>query len=191
MQTEAEKYNDMVMFDFLDTYRNLTIKSLVTMDWAYNNINAAYYFKIDDDVFVKLKAIFQIIKENVHEEKILMGRCIFKDRPKRSPSNQYYVSTKMYAGEYYPPFCYGGYIISRKSLEVILPLSDITPLITLEDVSMGILLKAAGNISMISITGWRGDYYTRAHCPSNPTYHPLTAQNIKTSWRLCKEKLEV
>jgi hypothetical protein len=45
---ESEQYGDIVQGDFLDTYRNLSFKSLTAWRWIIHNCkNAKYYLKID------------------------------------------------------------------------------------------------------------------------------------------------
>ena len=36
LQEEAQLHDDIVVFDFLDTYVNLTIKTIVSLKWIFN-----------------------------------------------------------------------------------------------------------------------------------------------------------
>lgn len=53
---ENDLYNDIVQQDFLDSYRNLTLKSIMALDWVVKHCpNAKYVLKTDDDVIVIIK----------------------------------------------------------------------------------------------------------------------------------------
>ena len=59
---ESEKYHDIVQFDFLDTYKNLTIKTVSALKWAkYNCPSVRYILKTDDDTFNNIPGILKFI----------------------------------------------------------------------------------------------------------------------------------
>ena len=144
---EAQKYGDIVMFNFMDSSDNLTVKTLVTLDWAQRYYRSQYFFNVDDDMFVKLKLILIILKKCVQHDKVIIGDCNMKAPPDGKKTSKYYVTHEMYSPEYFPTFCDGtGYIISIPAIQSILPYSGTTPVTRLEDVSLGILAKRAGNV---------------------------------------------
>lgn len=50
---ESHIYNDIVQQDFLDSYRNLTFKAMMALDWLVKYCSQArYVLKTDDDVVV-------------------------------------------------------------------------------------------------------------------------------------------
>jgi hypothetical protein len=55
---EGTIYRDLVVFDMIDTYRNLSLKSLLGLHWV-NEFCAETRFvlKVDDDVYVNLRTI--------------------------------------------------------------------------------------------------------------------------------------
>ncbi len=55
VEKENQKYGDILLGDFLDTYRNLSFKSLIAWRWIkYNCMKASYFLKMD----VSLELIF-------------------------------------------------------------------------------------------------------------------------------------
>jgi len=53
-QRERQLYRDVVVADFVDTYRNLSLKSLSGLLWARQHCRAARYIvKADDDVYMR------------------------------------------------------------------------------------------------------------------------------------------
>ena len=55
---ENELHQDLVQFDFIDSYRNVTIKTLAGLNWAAVNCpTASYVIKADDDLYYNLELI--------------------------------------------------------------------------------------------------------------------------------------
>ena len=168
LNEETEEYRDIIVFDFLDNYNNLTTKTLLTLSWAYKHLNTDYYLKVDDDLFVNVKGIRDVLRRKIQDKKAIVGTCLFHKEVKREKHNKYHVDKDVYAPEFWPPFCLGTYAISRGAVRAILPVSYVTPVVKLEDVSLGLLAHAAGNISIVQVNSWRGEGYTRPIVPRVP-----------------------
>ncbi|KAJ6658299.1 hypothetical protein lerEdw1_020571 [Lerista edwardsae] len=55
LEKESSLYRDIIQQDFLDTYNNLTLKTLMGMEWISKFCpNAAYVMKADSDVFLNV-----------------------------------------------------------------------------------------------------------------------------------------
>lgn len=55
---EDNIHNDIIQFDFIDTYHNLTIKTLAAINWAELNCpSAKFVIKADQDVYYNLEVI--------------------------------------------------------------------------------------------------------------------------------------
>ena len=55
---------DILQWDFLDTYRNLTIKSILALRWAaYSCREAAYVVEMDDDVFLHTPNLVRLLEK--------------------------------------------------------------------------------------------------------------------------------
>lgn len=67
---EDNIHNDIIQFDFIDTYHNLTIKTLAGLHWAAINCpSAKYVIKADQDVYYNLDVITN--KLSILEEEYL------------------------------------------------------------------------------------------------------------------------
>lgn len=63
IEEEDKRHGDMVMGNFVDTYRNMTYKHVMGLKWvAYHCRNARYVFKADDDIFVDLNQLTYYLK---------------------------------------------------------------------------------------------------------------------------------
>ncbi|XP_075547265.1 beta-1,3-galactosyltransferase 4-like [Dermacentor variabilis] len=59
---ESARYGDIIQADFRDTYRNLTLKSVFLLKWAFMYCSRAQFLlKTDDDVFVNVDNLVRFL----------------------------------------------------------------------------------------------------------------------------------
>ena len=64
IRKENDLYRDIVQEDFIDSYRNLTVKSIMALKWATKYCkNAKLIFKMDDDTLVNTFLLLKLLKE--------------------------------------------------------------------------------------------------------------------------------
>ena len=164
LQEEAQIYDDIVVFDFLDTYVNLTIKTIVSLNWVFNVYNTDIFLKLDDDVLLNVTDVYQTISRYIHDKtgcfrNSILGDCISGKFVRRNLKHKWGVSRKEYSPARYPRYCTGViYALTRSAVSLLLNQTHNTPLIHLEDVSIGLLAQKAGNIKLIDIPKWRVDW---------------------------------
>lgn len=56
LNKESYRYNDIIQQNFIDTYHNLTIKSVLALKWITKNCwnKVAFIIKCDDDTFLHM-----------------------------------------------------------------------------------------------------------------------------------------
>src|SRR6218665_341466 len=89
VEEESRNFGDIVQADFLDTYNNLTYKSLMGLRWATTYCpEAKYVMKIDDDTFVNMFALLDRLEEDLNRTTFsdlkLFCRVFFHDRVMRA-----------------------------------------------------------------------------------------------------------
>ncbi|KAG5307208.1 PREDICTED: beta-1,3-galactosyltransferase 5 isoform X1 [Acromyrmex echinatior] len=114
---ESRRFNDLLQGDFLDTYRNLTRKHLMGLQWAANNCkDVKYIMKMDDDIIVNIYGILEKLHSGMIEKNSLTG-YIMKDMiPVREPANKWYVSKAEYINNIYPDFVSGWLYITHPQI---------------------------------------------------------------------------
>ncbi|XP_009638600.1 beta-1,3-galactosyltransferase 2-like [Egretta garzetta] len=145
---ESEQYHDIIQQDFLDTYHNLTLKTLMGMRWVASYCSAtSFVMKTDSDVFVNtIYLIEKLLRPLVPPPKNYFTGCLMKGhKPIRNKNNKWYISKEEYPGDRFPPFCSGtGYIFSGDLASKIVSASVMIKFIHLEDVYIGLCLNAEG-----------------------------------------------
>ncbi len=108
IRTEANTYNDILMIDTVDNYRNLLYKHLAVVNWANKNCqNTTYVVKLDDDVYVNLKPLIKHLYFKFGLEFPINYKFIYCNvqemaKPIRHNDSKWFVDPDSYPFESYP-----------------------------------------------------------------------------------------
>ncbi|XP_064628307.1 beta-1,3-galactosyltransferase 1-like isoform X2 [Lineus longissimus] len=144
LESENKKYGDIIQEDFIDTYHNLTIKSVMGLKWAVTNCKGAkYVMKVDDDVFVNMPNLLKFLEESRPTD-VIGGRI-----SKRSPAwrvGKWKISEDSFPFKRYPYYAVGcSYVMGLSVAEKLYNASLYVPPVYLEDVYVtGMLAKICG-----------------------------------------------
>ena len=140
---EAETYNDMIIVDYLDTYKTITFKLLSAFKWAYD-IFPNYVLKSDDDVFVHLpRLILQVLSSA--KKRFYGGVPYSGGKVMRNINHKHFVSYKDFNEPKFPTFCRGGmYVFSGDLLPEVLNASNEIPIFGVDDAFLGIIMRNIG-----------------------------------------------
>ncbi|NXH95114.1 B3GT2 galactosyltransferase, partial [Pachycephala philippinensis] len=145
---ESEEYHDIIQQDFLDTYNNLTLKTLMGMRWVASYCNGTRFaMKTDTDVFVNTVYLVEKLLKPLPPltENYFTGFLMTGNTPIRNKDSKWYISEEEFPGNSYHPFCSGtGYVFSGDLAAKIVNASLTIKFIHLEDVYVGFCLKANG-----------------------------------------------
>ncbi|XP_065214673.1 beta-1,3-galactosyltransferase 1-like [Planococcus citri] len=145
---ENLKYGDIIVENFVDTYNNLTIKSIMMLKWINQNcLNAKFIMKVDDDVYINVRNVLKTI-DSVKDADLagfLLGKLYTHERPHRRLTSKWYMPKYMFADDLYPHYLCGvGYIMSSEVVRALYQESLKKELVYLEDLFItGICAKAA------------------------------------------------
>jgi len=136
---ESDKYEDMVITDHLDTYNNLTLKTLAAFDWMLTQCpQAEYLLKTDDDMFIQVQRLLAVIRglsKSVPSQKLIVGNVASGWVPVRNPKSKYFITEDQYAEASYPAFVTGpSYLVSKLAVKILYYSALEHPFLHLEDV---------------------------------------------------------
>ncbi|KAM7392130.1 hypothetical protein PAMP_022763 [Pampus punctatissimus] len=83
LEEESRKHADIIQMNFVDSYKNLTIKTMMMMKWLATHCpNAFYAMKVDADIFVN---VFYLIRRLISSPRqgYITGSLINDGKPKR------------------------------------------------------------------------------------------------------------
>lgn len=145
---ESRQYGDVIQADFIDTYANLSRKSLAALYWATSfSACAQFIVKTDDDTFLNTPLLARDLSTCSHH-RFIMGHVIARAHPVRQPGAKWFTPISAYQASAYPTYASGAaYVISGDAVASLLRAasSGVTPLFWLEDIYVtGMLAHAAG-----------------------------------------------
>ncbi|KAF0047217.1 hypothetical protein F2P81_000850 [Scophthalmus maximus] len=144
LEAESKRHHDIIQQDFLDSYKNLTIKTLMGMNWVATHCpRASYVMKTDSDMFVNTEyLIYKLLSPDRNPKKnYFTGNNMRGFAPNRNKNSKWYMPPELYPSERYPTFCSGtGYVFSGDLAMKIYQASLSIHHLHLEDVYVGICL---------------------------------------------------
>nr|KAG5699095.1 hypothetical protein BaRGS_017778 [Batillaria attramentaria] len=135
VREESRQFRDVLVSDFLDSYNNLTLKTLMGLRWAATR----FFMKVDDDVWVNTVALREMLAQKGELlDNRLIGMCRKGTKPERDPRSKWYVSVSYFPDETYPPFCGGpAYVGGMGVAARVVAVSKDIPFFFIEDVYLG------------------------------------------------------
>ena len=107
VRRESRLYRDVVVADFEDTYRSLSLKSLSGLVWARRHCRAASYIvKVDDDVYMRpelLPHVRQLISQS--SDHVIVGSLNVNSSVQRR--GLWRVDERAFPELVFPPYCSG------------------------------------------------------------------------------------
>ncbi|KAF1394704.1 hypothetical protein PFLUV_G00003920 [Perca fluviatilis] len=147
LKQENLQHHDLIQSDFMDTYLNLTIKTMVIMDWLATRCRtAAYAMKIDSDMFLNIDNLVMMLqKPGIPKLNYLTGMLMWNRPVIRSKNSKWYVPEEMYPDPQYPTYTLGmGYVFSNDLPEKFVEISKSIKPFNIEDAYIGMCMKKLG-----------------------------------------------
>lgn len=147
LKQENLQHHDLIQSDFMDTYLNLTIKTMVIMNWLATRCpTAAYAMKIDSDMFLNIdNLVIMLQKPDVPKLRYLTGYLMLGRPVVRSKDSKWYVPEEMFPEDTYPPYTLGmGYVFSNDLPEKYVEASKSIKPFNIEDAYIGMCMKKLG-----------------------------------------------
>lgn len=156
LERESKEYGDIIQMDFVDSYRNLTIKTMMIMNWIATYCQGAWYaMKIDADIFLNVRYLVDYLHDQGESSRkdYISGSVISDAVPHRDRFNKWYISEDLYPDTWYPPYVSGAaYVFSTDLARKISWASRFVRPIPLEDVYVGLCLHVLGVKPMYATT---------------------------------------
>ncbi|CAN7976508.1 unnamed protein product, partial [Ixodes persulcatus] len=164
---EATHNGDIVIFPYMDTYRNLTYKYVYGMKWTMDNCpSAKYIVKMDDDIVLNLYKLLRYIDQRTESEKPAFHCCVWNGMPVlRHTMSPWYLSEKLYPPNVFPTYCSGSTVIFRSS--ILRPLYNASfelPFLSVDDALVtGEMARIAGvgHVSLNRYYSFAGDQWKK------------------------------
>ncbi|MEQ2299422.1 hypothetical protein AMECASPLE_014983 [Ameca splendens] len=147
LKQENQQHHDLIQSNFMDSYLNLTIKTMVIMDWLATRCpTAAYAMKVDSDMFLNIdNLVFMLQTPGIPKLNYLTGMLMWNRPVVRSKNSKWYVPEEMYPDPQYPTYTLGmGYIFSNDLPAKFVEVSEYIKPFNIEDAYIGECMKRLG-----------------------------------------------
>lgn len=144
---EAELHNDVLQWDYRDTFFNLTLKEVLFLEWFSQKCpHARYVLQGDDDVFINTFQIIDYLNglSGIKAKDLFVGDVISHAGPHRDHKLKYFIPKNVFDGVYPPYAGGGGYLFSGQLALHLYNVSRQVLLYPIDDVYMGMCLRKLG-----------------------------------------------
>lgn len=193
---ELRDHKDVIQVDFLDTYRNLSSKSVTILHIARTFCrDASFMMKIDTDVFLNVDLLMDHLY-NTSQTKTMIGYLQAEKRPMRAPGHKWHVSRLEFSSPIYPNYLSGtGYVMSMDLPPLLYAASLLVDKVfPMEDVFVTGFLAERAQVVRSSHEGFMIEANRLdIEAPWNfITLHPLSRKLMKIVWeRFSKHAYEI
>ena len=156
LKYEFDLYGDLVQENFLDSYRNLTYKGIMSLKWISEFCsNVEYFLKVDDDIIVDIFILWRHLKK-LDEFKQIGKKAILcnvwtKMGVIRKNTSKWYVPQTEFKQNYYGKYCSGSaFLITRELAVKMYRISKHIKFFWVDDYYVSGLLARASNATFYS-----------------------------------------
>uniref|UniRef100_UPI0037E9BEED UDP-GlcNAc:betaGal beta-1,3-N-acetylglucosaminyltransferase 9 n=1 Tax=Semicossyphus pulcher TaxID=241346 RepID=UPI0037E9BEED len=143
---ESQAFRDILLWDFDDTFFNLTLKETHFLKWVNSSCHdVKFIFKGDADVYVNIENILEMLQGQKPDKDLFVGDIIINAKPIRRRSSKYYVPEFVYGGGLYPNYAGGGgFVMSGLTARKLSSSCQQVELFPIDDVFLGMCLQLIG-----------------------------------------------
>uniref|UniRef100_A0A8C5Q6S7 Hexosyltransferase n=1 Tax=Leptobrachium leishanense TaxID=445787 RepID=A0A8C5Q6S7_9ANUR len=148
IEQEDQIYGDILQWDFMDTFFNLTLKEVNFLKWFHIYCpNVEFIFKGDDDIFTNTENVLDFLdfkKDDPLLPNLFVGDIISRAAPIRNKQSKYYIPRELHDKPYPIYAGGGGFLMASDLARRLHPASEKIQLFPIDDVFLGMCLHSIG-----------------------------------------------
>ncbi|XP_037674718.1 UDP-GlcNAc:betaGal beta-1,3-N-acetylglucosaminyltransferase 8 [Choloepus didactylus] len=163
---ESRRYNDLLLWDFLDVPFNRTLKDLLLLAWLGRHCpGVSFVLQAQDDAFVHTPALLGHLQTlpPTWAHGLYLGEVFTQAKPLRKPGGLFYVPGSFFEGGYPAYASGGGYVIAGRLAPWLLQAAARVAPFPFDDVYTGLCFRALGLVPRAHpgfLTAWPADRTT-------------------------------
>ncbi|XP_054164305.1 beta-1,3-galactosyltransferase 1-like, partial [Oppia nitens] len=152
---ESNHFGDILQFDFIDDYHNLTLKAIGLLRWiSLYCLSNDYVIKTDDDIVVNTERLRERIENKTFHSGIT-GKLFKYSKPIRDINNEmadkWLIPKEVFDEDYYPPYLSGAaYVISTDIINKLYKsaVNNTGPVLDIDDLYITGIIAQKYNIAI-------------------------------------------
>ncbi|XP_064096439.1 beta-1,3-galactosyltransferase 1-like [Macrobrachium nipponense] len=124
LERESQAFHDIIQIDVVDSYLNLTLKTLTALHWKQGQCqHVPWLLKSDADVFLHPWAVTKTLSWAKKDFvcKVLKQRHVCRSVNKKCRDGRWVMPREIYPHDRYPPYCNGpAYALSQRAVREVL-----------------------------------------------------------------------
>ena len=194
-QENAMFHDILFLPDLEDAYSNLSLKVLLGLKWAWQNTSFDFVLKADDDSYVQIDKLGELLQKLQCEDRLYWG--FFMGYAFPEPTGRWAERRWFNCPHYLPYAMGGGYVLSRKVVEILMRFPDRLKMYNNEDVTVGSWLapfrltrKHDLRFDVESLSRGCNNHYVITHKEKVRSLYNKYSNLMKTG-NLCSEEKEI
>lgn len=153
---EAKIFGDILQEQYIDSYFNLSLKSVSILKWVnFYCPRSSFVLKADDDMYVNVPLLVRTLKttaaSSATPSAFVMGSEQWNAHPIRSTSSKWYTPYTMFKDDTYPNYVSGtAYAMTTEAAKLLYEASLRVPTFWLEDVYITGLCTKKADVTLIN-----------------------------------------
>jgi len=163
---------------FVESYANLSAKTLGIISWAHDH-GYSHVMKVDDDVFLQLDLLMDWMRMTDNLDNTYAGEFIYDAEVVSTPSSKWYMSDQ-YNKPRFPPYAFGScYFVGRAAVRHIAEHRQSLKLYRVEDAGLALWMQDTG---LLALPATLENMYFQAECWDAFAIFvtPINAQEMRT-----------
>ena len=175
LKQESDKYGDIVVGDFQDSYSNLSLKIAVAITWAARNcqqITAAV--KVDMDTYVNIEVLLSLMDQlpTITRPLYVFGHQHCDLNPFVFRTNKWAVPVSLYPFKIFPRYIYGhAYVLSGPAVKIMADSFPYFPIVPNEDAFVTGIMAVTLNITRYQHDSFAYLWERRTFCQMTQGVH--------------------
>ncbi|XP_070547541.1 uncharacterized protein [Ptychodera flava] len=192
IEAENKKFEDIIQYNFHESYEHLVLKTLAMLQWVTHRCSgAAYFTKVDDDVFLSYENLADFVKDAPKRD-LYLGEVRIGTGPSHTETYKWYTPRDIWPSKTYPPYISGpSYVMSMDLVTRAYEMSKRVKIFKWEDVYVGTLVTKLDVAPYPHIHyDLYGLYRTPCTLQAAIVSHHFTAEMNRKYWKLLQEDVK-
>ncbi|XP_062403556.1 beta-1,3-galactosyltransferase 1-like [Sardina pilchardus] len=147
LRQEHSQHHNLLQASFVDSYGNLTLKTLLMMEWLSSRCpQATFATKVDSDVFLNVRNLVTLLADpNIPTRQYITGNMYRQGPVQRNPNSKWFLPEEVYPESVFPTYTLGYcYAFSIDLSAKVVKAARLFPPIYIEDLALGLYLNHLG-----------------------------------------------